>query len=167
MLLEFDGTFIFALVSFIIFVLLMNLILYRPVMKIIQAREEFFNKNRDTVSKTKSKTDEVIKKSEDEILSAKKEAAKLLSDVSEVSKTNRENAIKAKKDEIRTKLEDNLLRLNEDKKAVKSALKAEVESYVKAALSKVLGEDREAFSDIKIDGARIDERIDNIREGKK
>ena len=57
MLLEFDGTFIFALISFIIFVLMMNIILYKPITKIMDERQKFYDKNKNTADLSKQRTD--------------------------------------------------------------------------------------------------------------
>ena len=64
MLLEFDGTFIFALISFIIFVLMMNIILYKPITKIMDERQKFYDKNKNTADLSKQRTDEVLKNKE-------------------------------------------------------------------------------------------------------
>ena len=78
MLLEFDGTFIFAFLSFIIFVLIMNLILYRPITKIMEERQKFYDKNKNTVIESKKKAEDILQKKEEEILSAKLEASSIL-----------------------------------------------------------------------------------------
>lgn len=144
MLLEFDGTFIFALISFIIFVGLMNLILYRPVTKIINERQKFYDKNRETVLASKQKADDTIKGREAEILNAKLEASKMLQDVQESVKLNKEAVLNNKKDEAKNKLVLNNEMLEKNKNDIKNELFSNedaINDYVNVAVSKVLGED--------------------------
>ena len=78
MLLEFDGTFIFALISFIIFMLIMNVILYRPITKIMEERQKFYDKNKKTVMESKKKAEDILGEKQDKILTAKLAAANML-----------------------------------------------------------------------------------------
>ena len=54
---EFDATFLIAVISFIVFVLLMNKIFYAPVLKIMQARQSFVEKNYSCAAETKKQTE--------------------------------------------------------------------------------------------------------------
>lgn len=142
MLLEFDGTFIFALISFIVFVTLMNLILYRPVTKIINERQKFYDKNSKMALESKQKAEDVIKNKEAEISNTKLEASKILSSAQESAKSNKETALGAKKNEVQNKLRLNNEALIKNKDAVVSELTDEnsINTYVNAAVAKVLGE---------------------------
>lgn len=42
---EFNGTFIVAMLSFVVFLLIMNAIFYRPILNIIRKRDEYINTN--------------------------------------------------------------------------------------------------------------------------
>ena len=141
MLLEFDGTFIFALISFIIFVTLMNLILYRPVSKIIKERQKFFDKNAEITKSSKQKAIDVLKSRDEEILGAKIEASDILKSMQEKTKANKEFALKNKKDDIKNLLSKNEDVLNQNKVQIKEELKPEIETYVKLAVSKILNEE--------------------------
>ncbi len=141
MLLEFDGTFIFALISFIIFVFLMNLILYKPVTKIISERQKFYDKNLSIVTSSKQKAQDTLKAKEDEIFGAKLEASNILKEMQIKTKADKEFALQNKKDEIQNKLSKNLDELHQNKQNVKDELKQEMETYVKLAVSKILDEE--------------------------
>ncbi len=163
MLLEFDGTFIFALISFIIFVLLMNIILYKPITKIMDERQKFYDKNKNTAELSKQRTDEVLKNKETEILGAKLEASNILQTVQNESKAKREELLDRTKEEHNNKLLDLKKQLIADKNEAKNKLKGEMEEYVRIAVSKVLDEDINNIGSINID----DSRIDGILEAQK
>ena len=159
MLLEFDGTFIFALISFIVFVVIMNLILYRPILKIMDERQKFLDKNKETALQSKQKAADVLKQKDDEILGAKLEASNILTESQNEVKLKRENAIKAKKDEIKEELIKHSDSLKADKSNIKNQLKTEINDFVKMTVSKVLDENIETV-DIS------EERINKAMEGK-
>lgn len=138
MLLEFDGTFIFALISFIIFVLIMNVILYRPITKIMEERQKFYDKNKKTVMESKKKAEDILQEKQDKILSAKLEAANILQNTQDKIKSNRETALNKKKDEVKVLLSSNETKMAEEKNRVKEELQNEVDTFVKMAVSKVL-----------------------------
>lgn len=156
MLLEFDGTFLFALISFIIFVILMNLILYRPIVKIMDERQKFLDKNKDTALQSKQKAADILKNTENEILSAKLEASNILSETQNAIKAERNSAIKEKKDEIKEKTLSHSTFLQSQKDEAGNALKNEINDFVKMAVSKVLETDiSELQYDINIEAERI------------
>lgn len=163
MLLEFDGTFIFALISFIIFVLMMNIILYKPITKIMDERQKFYDKNKNTADLSKQGTDEVLKNKEAEILSAKLEASNILQTVQNNAKVRREELLRIKKEEHKNKLINLEKQLVSDNNNAKTILKDQVSEYVKIAVSKVLDEDMNNIGSINID----DSRIDSILEAQK
>ncbi len=164
MLLEFDGTFLFALLSFIIFVILMNLILYRPIMKIIDERQKFLDKNKNTVAQSKQKAADVIKNMEDEILGAKLEASNILSETQNSIKAEKNEAIKNKKEEIKEKTLSYHTFLISEKNEAYNQLNKEVNDFVKITVSKILDEDIENLGySINIDS----EKIKKVSEGLK
>lgn len=152
MLLEFDGTFIFATLSFIVFVLIMNVILYRPITKIMEERQKFYDKNKSTVLESKRKAEEVLENKEKEILDAKLKASDILQTTQNKIKENRENTLKNKKEEVLAKIKSNNAALDNDKKQAKEDLKKEVETYVKMTVSKVLDSE---IQDINIDSSLL------------
>ena len=49
---EFDATFLIALLSFLLFIFIMNKIFYAPVLKIMQERQSFVEQNYDSAKTT-------------------------------------------------------------------------------------------------------------------
>ena len=55
---EFNATFIIAMFSFVVFIMIMNAILYKPVLKVINERQTYIDDNLNAAqnSKTKAKS---------------------------------------------------------------------------------------------------------------
>ena len=52
---QFDFTFVIALISFLCFIVIMNKIFYAPLLKIIKERETFVEQNYKTAQETQKK----------------------------------------------------------------------------------------------------------------
>lgn len=153
-MLSINATFIFVLISFIIFVFLMNLICYKPIMKVIAEREKFYEKNRKTVDETKGKTEEIIKEADNEIRNAKFKSANILKNTNEENAKTKEEAIKNKKNDMKSKITSFENTLSASSTLVKEKMRNEVEGYVKKAVSKILDMDENS---INVDTSKINE----------
>lgn len=138
MLISFDGTFIFAALSFVIFMFLMKYVMYKPLAKVIDERQEYFEKNDKTVVETNEKTKDVLENKEKEILKAKGEASNLIKETSDLANKKREEAVSKAKASAKDTLENTRILLNIQSKKAKEELRGEVENFVNAIASKVL-----------------------------
>lgn len=154
MLLSIDGTIIFVFLSFLVFVFLMNVICYKPVMKVIEEREKFYEKNKKTVQDTNIKKEEVIKTIEKEISNTKLESSKMLKNAMDSNKEEKEEAISNKKAQILNDLNDYENKLDNNSYEIKNQLKTELEGYVKSTVSKVLNVNPD---EIIVDNSKIEE----------
>ena len=71
---EFNGTFLASIITFIVFVFLMNAVLYEPMRKIVQERKEFIDSNLKDADDNKNKADGIIKDKEYKISEARNNA---------------------------------------------------------------------------------------------
>ena len=46
-MIEFNATFLVAMLSFVVFIMIMNAIFYRPILNIMRKRDEYINSNYD------------------------------------------------------------------------------------------------------------------------
>lgn len=138
MLLSVDATCIFVFVSFVIFLFLMHLICYKPIMRIINEREKLLFKNKETVNKANQKKEELLKEIETEISNAKFEGSKVLKNTANLNNQKEQEALNIKKAEISNNLDEFEKSLDNNSKIAKENLKQEIEIYVKQTVSKVL-----------------------------
>jgi F-type H+-transporting ATPase subunit b len=118
-MLEFNATFLIAMFSFVVFILIMNAIFYKPILNIMRKREEYINSNYEdskrfddtaselTISRnskleqTKDKCRHEVKKSIDKV------QADSLEKISQVKEETKQ-AIQVKKEELKT--QENVLK---------------------------------------------------------
>ena len=57
-MIEFNGTFLVAMLSFVVFILIMNAIFYNPILGIIRKRENYINSNYEDAKRLKNEAEE-------------------------------------------------------------------------------------------------------------
>ena len=140
-MLEFNATFFVAMFSFIIFMLMMNSILYKPLSRIVEQRENIIRGNYSDAELTNEKIEDIVTQHKANIEETKALAKEQFN--------QKLNNYKAQKDEI---LESAKLLAKKDlaiaqtelageEKSAKIVLKSRVLSLANLITSKLLGED--------------------------
>ena len=72
---ELNATFLASIISFIVFVLIMNAVFYRPLARIVEERKNFVDKNYEDAKKANEKSEQIMtdieQKRSDTLLEAK------------------------------------------------------------------------------------------------
>ena len=89
---EFNATFIVSAISFIVFTVLMNLILYKPIQEVVDKRKKFIDDNYSDAKSNLDKSSKLLKDRDDKLLKTNRDARALV-DV-------KVNASQSKKDEM-------------------------------------------------------------------
>ena len=142
-MLAIDGTIIFVIISFLIFLLLIKLILFQPITKVIDERGKFYAKNSKMESESKEKSKASLEQKESMLNEARLEATNILSSTNEEAKKESEASLKEVKIQALEKIEQNQNQLEEEQKTAKNEIKNEIRNIVKSIVSKILKEDVE------------------------
>lgn len=154
-MLEFNATFLVAMISFGIFMLLMNLILYKPLLEIVEKRKNLLEDNADEI-RTNEQTAATLEANKNQAL--KEARVKVRQTVDEITKNaNKEREIeildatsKAIQDLDNAKRE-----LQQEVQVVKNELKGDVINFAQDITGKILNMDI-AVSNVS------DEKIDEV-----
>lgn len=137
---EFNATFIVAFISFIIFTIIMNVILYKPINGIVQKRKELVDANYQEADENSEKVKSVLQNREDKLLKATDDAKNIVSEkIAEVNVKRDEITSKAKADAKKNVDDYNLYYTNATAEA-KLFLRSEVVQLAQAISDKFLGE---------------------------
>lgn len=156
---EFNGTFLIAAISFIIFTLLMNKILYKPVNEIIEKRNVFFDENKSAISSHNDNENKCIVERDNQIKNANQNANEIILTGKERIKSQKNEEIKNKKDEITNKISQTKNELESRKNDIYNNLREDVKSLSNYIASKILGEN---IDNISFDENRVDEVMKNV-----
>ena len=140
MLMQIDGTFIFVVISFLIFLFIIKAILFNPITKILDEREKFYAKNTKMETESKEKTFALIEQKENALKESRFEASKIIKETSKEANNKNINVIKETKKEIQEKIEKNKEELDLAKLNTKKELKNEISSFVSSIVSKILND---------------------------
>ena len=155
MLMQIDGTFVFVVISFLIFLLIIKFILFHPFTKIIDERGKFIDKNLKTEQESKKKAHDLIVERDRKIKTSRAEAGEIIKQTSQKAQNDGEKLIKSTKIEVQKQLEDSKNALEQESKTSKNELKNEVRSFVQNIVEKILNEK----VDISIEQEKIEEYL--------
>ncbi len=86
---EFNATFIVAFISFIVFTVVMNLILYKPLSKVVDDRQKFVDDHYNDASLHKEKAHAIWKDKAEKIETSKVNAKSIIVNKSETAKAQK------------------------------------------------------------------------------
>ena len=134
---EFNATFIVSAVSFVVFTLIMNKILYQPVSDIIAKRKEYIDNNSAVTKENLDNARAIVEAKDKEILVSKTEAKNTL--MSAVENANHEKANKEVqlKEEMNNKVSEQKVVLNDEKQKTTMEMKANIDDISDSILSKL------------------------------
>lgn len=75
---EFNATFIVSAISFIVFVIIMNAIFYKPLQNVVQQRQKFVDDTLEEAKNHKEKSEAILKDKEKKLTKTKQEAKKII-----------------------------------------------------------------------------------------
>ncbi len=135
---EFNATFIVAFISFVIFILIMNFILYQPIYKIVSKRKQMIDDNYEIAKTNSSKSKVLLSKREDKLIEAKASSRQKYSKAFEDANSIRNEKITEAKKEARNSLEENKTKAQEETNQVIEPLRNEVINLAQLISDKIL-----------------------------
>ena len=141
MLMQIDGTFIFVVISFIIFLLIIKAVLLNPISKVIDERNSVYAKNSKMETESKQKSRALLQDKEKALKNSRKEASEIIKKVTQEAKEQSAVKIKQAKEQTALLADENKAKLDELSKQAKIEAKNELNSIVQSMVSRVLCEE--------------------------
>ncbi len=139
-MLEFNATFLVSMISFIVFIIIMNAIFYKPILGVIEEREKFINDHYNDAKNSKDKAQSLLEQKEKRLNDTLSESKKIVSDkvneANEKAKSITDNAKADSENKIQSAKQE--LHIKETQTA--DALKNNVKDLAETISSKILGE---------------------------
>ena len=138
-MLEFNATFFIAMVSFVVFMVIMNAILYKPLERIVKERQDLIDKNHQKAQTAKEKYDVLKQWQESSMAKAQKEAGKTYQRILNGYKAQKETMLELNKNLSRKEIAVAAAELDGQVVEAKYELKPEVKTLASIISSKILG----------------------------
>ena len=136
---EFNGTFLATIITFIVFVLLMNIILYKPVLTIMEKRKTVIDENYKLAEENKAKASELEQEKNIKLAEAKEDAKSQYNDILTEFKTQRADIVASAQNTAREDVERSKIELENVSNEVKSQLKGSMRDLANDIVEKVIG----------------------------
>lgn len=141
-MIEFNATFLVAMLSFVVFIMIMNAIFYRPILSIMRKRDEYINSNYDEAKELSEQAEKLDIKKAETIQQTQNECRTEIKNVVEnaqgLASKNVQDARTEVKNEIQLK-KDSLVRESE---ALEGVLKSSVVTDLASSItSKFMSKD--------------------------
>lgn len=155
---EFNATFIATIISFIVFVFLMNKILYAPILNIMEERKAYIDWNYKAVEKNDAKIKKLTEKKEEKLLGAKEEAKEKYIETVDEFKAQKTEIISEAQELAKEELEKSRVELENLSNEVKEGLKGSMTDLANDIVEKVIGYRSKVQG---FDGKTVDEILYN------
>lgn len=136
---EFNGTFLATIVSFLLFVYLMNKVLYEPMRKIVNERHEFIDNNYSAAQENDKKAEELICTREEKLIEAKDDARSKYNDILDEYKNKKNELVRNAQSQATNELDEAYTNLNNVSNEAKENLKNSMTDLANDIVEKVLG----------------------------
>lgn len=147
MLMQIDGTFVVAFVSFLIFLFLIKVILYQPISFIKNKRENYLRQNNLLIDEQIQKAKALLDEKEQKLKETKKEANEQFANEIEAVKKLSLNSLNQAQTEANKLIETNKNKLDKQVVIIQNEIKEEMNSIITSIVSKVLRQNIEIKAD--------------------
>ena len=125
-MIEFNATLLVAMLSFVVFMFIMNAIFYRPILSIIKKREDYINSNYNDAKNIAQNAQEITDEYNEKLELSKNEARKQTALKIEQVQKDEFAKIQKAKDESKIEIQSKKEALEQDKNELKEKVDSEV-----------------------------------------
>ncbi len=136
---EFNATFLVTIISFIVFVYLMNKILYSPIQKIVTEREDFVNSNLKDAETNNDKAKALSEDRDNKISNARNDARLVYIDSLNGYKKQKDDYIHNTQEDVNNELNSAYQGLENLSNETKEGLKGKMTDLANDIVEKMLG----------------------------
>ena len=150
---EFNGTFLVTIITFILFVFIMNRILYRPILGVMEKRKSFIDSNYKSAQENDSKSKELTEEKDAKLDEARDNARGRYIETISGFKAQKAEIISEAQNSANEELERSRAELQSASDEVKKGLKGSMNDLANDIVEKVIGyrSEIEGFDDEVVD----------------
>lgn len=139
-MIEFNATFLVAMLSFVVFMFIMNAIFYRPILNIIRKREDYIESNYKDAKDISQKAQEITNEYNEKLSKAKDEARHDTALKIEAVQKEEFSKIQQAKENSKTEIQSRKEKMEADTLELKEHVNSEVVSDIANDItSKIIG----------------------------
>lgn len=137
---EFNATFFVSGISFIVFAIVMNFVMYNPLAKVVEQRKKYVDGNYEEADNANQKATSLIKDRAERIAQANSDARKVIVTKTDEAKLQKSETCSNAKNEANEVIKNKKDELKNTSITVSNELKQHVRGIAETISSKILGE---------------------------
>lgn len=157
-MLEFNGTLLIALISFVIFMFLMNMILYKPMLEIVEKRKRLLAQNQKETDANRQQTQNLTNEKSEKLQEARFESRQIISEIVDEAKSKKNDIVAETTQNAQNRLQSTKNELSNEAQNLKNAVKNDVVELAQEILTKVTGRE---IAITNVDENKINEVMNN------
>lgn len=137
-MLEFNATFIIAMFSFVVFIIIMNLIFYKPILSIIEERKNFIDENYNDANNSKERAKNLLEEKDKKLDETMKKSRKIILNKTEEANEKSKEILSTTKKEISKEIQ--MAKENLQNEEVSLDMNSNIDEIADSISKKLLGE---------------------------
>ena len=140
-MIEFNATFLVAMISFVVFMLIMNAVFYKPVLNMMRKREDFVNSNYEKAGKYNEQAQNCLNEYDTKLEEVRAKSRDDMAKTVETAQKSAFNKITETKEEAKIQIQSQKETFEKAKKDIENRIKSDVISDLSDILiGKIVGE---------------------------
>lgn len=137
---EINATILISALSFLVFIFIMNKILYNPVLEIMEKRQNYIDSNKNEALNSQKKAEALIKDKNQKISEAQKQSRDIVASKADVLKEERTKVLNDTKTNVAKYFSEQKQNLAHQKEETTSNMRFDVADVANRLTTKLMGE---------------------------
>lgn len=137
---EFNATFLIAMISFVVFIIIMNAILYKPIQSIISERENYIDSNLNAAKDSKTKAQGLLDDREAKLTEASANSRQIVSGRVQRENENAKKLTEKAKTDSQMNIASVKENLRKEELETANSLSGNIKELAESISEKILGE---------------------------
>ena len=137
---EFNATFLIAMISFVVFIIIMNAILYKPIQSIISERENYIDSNLKAAKDSKTKAQGLLDDREAKLTEASANSRQIVSGRVQIENENAKKLTEKAKTDSQMNIASVKENLRKEELETANSLSGNIKELAESISEKILGE---------------------------
>ena len=146
MLLEINFTLVLFAISFLVFIYLLNLTLYKPVGEVVELRKKLIDGEYTKAKELTHKANESLESYKNKIKTARHESHTIIQEAIKKAQKVKEEKVSRLLVSLNKEKEDSFKKIEEEKKIVMQKLEKEIKTLTDLIINKILGVEKTLVS---------------------
>lgn len=137
---EINATILVSAISFLVFIFIMNKILYKPVLDIMEKRQNYIDSNKSDADEQNKKAEALLKDKDEKVSAAQRKSRDIVASKADALKEEKAKVLKDTKDSVNQYFNEQKENLSNQKNEVSANMQSDVADLANHLTSKLMGD---------------------------